>query len=42
VPTPANAETAASDDQAEKPSKKPTDKSTGGGEVVRLERFRKK
>jgi uncharacterized protein len=42
VPTPANAETAASDDQAEKPTENPTDKSTGGGEVVRLDRFRKK
>jgi hypothetical protein len=42
VPTPANPETAASDDQIEKPHEKPTDKSTGGGEVVRLDRFRKK
>jgi hypothetical protein len=38
VPTPANPETAASDDQTEKP----LDKSVGGGEVVRLDRFRKK
>ena len=30
------------DDQAEKPPEKPTDKSAGGGEVVRLDRFRKK
>jgi hypothetical protein len=42
VPTPANPETAASDGQTEKPPEKPTDKSTGGGEVVRLDRFRKK
>jgi len=42
VPTPANPETAASDGQSEKPPEKPTDKSTGGGEVVRLNRFRKK
>ena len=42
VPTPANPETAAADDQAEKPPEKPTDKSAGGGEVVRLDRFRKK
>jgi hypothetical protein len=41
VPTPANPPTAASDDQADKPADKPTDKS-GGGEVVRLDRFRKK
>jgi hypothetical protein len=33
VPTPA---------KAEKPPEKPTDKSAGGGEVVRLDRFRKK
>jgi hypothetical protein len=46
VPTPANTEAATSDDQIEKPperpSEKPTDKSAGGGEVVRLDRFRKK
>ncbi len=41
VPTPANPQTAASDDQADKPADKPIDKS-GGGEVVRLDRFRKK
>jgi uncharacterized protein len=38
APTPANPETAASDDQTEKQ----TDNSVGGGEVVRLDRFRKK
>jgi uncharacterized protein len=42
VPKPANPEKAASDGQTEKPPEKPTDKSTGGGEVVRLDRFRKK
>ena len=42
VPAPANAGATTSDDQTEKPPKKPTDKSTGGGEVVRLDRFRKK
>lgn len=42
VPIPANPETAAADDQAETPPEKPTDKSAGGGEVVRLDRFRKK
>jgi hypothetical protein len=42
VPTPPNPETAASDDQTEKPLEKPADKSVGGGEVVRLDRFRKK
>jgi len=42
VPTPANPETVASDDQSETPPEKPTDKSVGGGEVVRLDRFRKK
>ncbi len=42
MPTPANPETAASDDQTEKAPEKPTDKSVGGGEVVRLDRFRKK
>jgi hypothetical protein len=42
VPTPANPETAAADDQAEKPPENPTDTSAGGGEVVRLDRFRKK
>jgi uncharacterized protein len=41
VPAPANPETAASDDQPEKPAE-PSDKSAGGGEVVRLDRFRKK
>ena len=40
MPTPANPE-AASDDQTEKPLEKPADKSVGG-EVVRLDRFRKK
>jgi hypothetical protein len=42
VPAPANpdptSQTAASEDQADKP----TDSSAGGGEVVRLDRFRKK
>jgi uncharacterized protein len=38
VPAPANPEATASDGQTEKP----TDKSAGGGEVVRLDRFRKK
>ncbi len=44
VPTPANPETATSDHRIEKPPErpKPTDKSAGGGEVVRLDRFRKK
>ncbi len=42
VPTPANPETVAPDDQSETPPEKPTDKSAGGGEVVRLDRFRKK
>jgi uncharacterized protein len=42
VPAPANPEPAASLDPTEKPSEKPTDKSAGGGEVVRLDRFRKK
>jgi hypothetical protein len=42
VPTPANPEPAASADQTEEPPEKPTDKSAGGGEVVRLDRFRKK
>jgi len=42
VPAPANPEPAASLDQTQKPSEKPTDKSTSGGEVVRLDRFRKK
>ncbi|HEY6256353.1 MAG TPA: ClpXP protease specificity-enhancing factor SspB [Xanthobacteraceae bacterium] len=42
VPTPANPQTSASDDQAGKPGDKPAEKSTGGGEVVRLDRFRKK
>jgi hypothetical protein len=38
VPAPANPEPAAAAD----PVEKPTDKSAGGGEVVRLDRFRKK
>jgi uncharacterized protein len=42
VPAPANPEPAASLDPTEKPPEKPTDKSAGGGEVVRLDRFRKK
>jgi uncharacterized protein len=42
VPAPANPEPAASLDQTEKRSEKPTDKSASGGEVVRLDRFRKK
>jgi hypothetical protein len=42
VPAPANPEPVASDDQSEKPLEKPTDKTAGGGEVVRLDRFRKK
>jgi hypothetical protein len=42
VPAPANPEPTASADPAEKPPEKPTDKSAGGGEVVRLDRFRKK
>jgi uncharacterized protein len=46
VPAPANPETATSPYQTEKPPEKPTenptDKSAGGGEVVRLDRFRKK
>jgi hypothetical protein len=42
VPAPANPETAASGGQTEKPAEEPTDKSAGGGEVVRLDRFRKK
>jgi hypothetical protein len=42
VPAPANPETAASDDQTAKPPQEPTDKTAGGGEVVRLDRFRKK
>jgi hypothetical protein len=42
VPAPANPETAAALEQAENPVEKPTDKSAGGGEVVRLDRFRKK
>jgi hypothetical protein len=42
VPAPANPETATSADQTENPPEKPTDKSAGGGEVVRLDRFRKK
>jgi hypothetical protein len=41
APTPANPQTAASNDPTDKPADKPTDKS-GGGEVVRLDRFRKK
>jgi hypothetical protein len=41
VPAPANPQLAASDDQVEKTPDKPSDKSAGG-EVVRLDRFRKK
>ena len=41
VPTPANPEPSASDAQ-EEPPQAPPDKSAGGGEVVRLDRFRKK
>jgi hypothetical protein len=41
VPAPANPEPVASDDGSEHPPEKPTDK-TAGGEVVRLDRFRKK
>jgi hypothetical protein len=41
VPAPANPQTAASGDQPEKTPDKPSDKSAGG-EVVRLDRFRKK
>jgi len=42
VPAPANPEPAAAADPVEKPTEKPTDTSAGGGEVVRLDRFRKK
>ena len=42
VPAPANPEPAAAADPVEKPPEKPSDKSAGGGEVVRLDRFRKK
>jgi hypothetical protein len=42
VPAPANPEPAASADQTAKPPEAPADKSAGGGEVVRLDRFRKK
>jgi len=42
APMPANPEAAASENQAETPPDRPTDKSAGGGEVVRLDRFRKK
>jgi uncharacterized protein len=42
VPAPANPEPTASADPVEKPSEKPADKSVSGGEVVRLDRFRKK
>jgi hypothetical protein len=42
VPTPANPDTTGSTDQGERPPEKPTDRSAGGGEVVRLDRFRKK
>jgi uncharacterized protein len=42
APAPANPETAASDGQTENPPADPVDKSPGGGEVVRLDRFRKK
>jgi hypothetical protein len=41
VPAPANPEAAAASDQTGKTPDKPADKS-GGGEVVRLDRFRKK
>jgi hypothetical protein len=41
VSAPANPETGAAADQAEKTPDKPADKSAGG-EVVRLDRFRKK
>ena len=39
---PANPEPAASGEQTAKPPEEPADKSAGGGEVVRLDRFRKK
>jgi hypothetical protein len=42
VPAPANPETAVALEQTAEPPEKPTDKSAGGGEVVRLDRFRKK
>jgi hypothetical protein len=42
VPTPANPDTTGSADQGERPPEKPTNRSAGGGEVVRLDRFRKK
>jgi len=42
APAPANPETVVSGDQAAKPAEEPADKSAGGGEVVRLDRFRKK
>ena len=42
VPAPANPETVASDRQTENPPADPVDKSPFGGEVVRLDRFRKK
>jgi len=41
-PAPANPETAVSESPSEKPPTEPADKSPGGGEVVRLDRFRKK
>jgi hypothetical protein len=42
APAPANPETAAAEGPTETPPADPTDKSPGGGEVVRLDRFRKK
>jgi uncharacterized protein len=42
APAPANPEPAAAADQIAKPPEEPADKSGGGGEVVRLDRFRKK
>jgi hypothetical protein len=42
IPAPANPETAVALEQTAEPPEKPTDKSAGGGEVVRLDRFRKK
>jgi hypothetical protein len=42
APAPANPEAAVSGEQTVKPPEEPADKSAGGGEVVRLDRFRKK
>jgi hypothetical protein len=42
VPAPANPEPAAALERTAESPEKPTDKSAGGGEVVRLDRFRKK